>query len=160
MERNFARHHRNDQLLSALVQALARNQSDSVLQAVLILAFMPARHRTSRDVSFLFPSLYEQDVSQQVLATFLRVSLSPSIQRRTGFMPIAITRTVRKIVFRWAFREVRSPELKVRTRNPARAPLISRNRTLSSPICFFGISSSIASAREFFPPPSSTCSRN
>ena len=108
---NFERHHSNDQLLSALVQALAGNQSDSVLQAVLILAFMPALHRTSRDVSVLFPSLYEQDVSQQVLATFLRVSLSPSIQRRTGFVPIAITRTVRKIVFRWAFREVRGPEI-------------------------------------------------
>ena len=94
MDRNFERHHSNDQLLSALVQALARNQSDSVLQAVLLLAFMPARHRTSRDVSVLFPSLYDQDVSQQVLATFLRVSLSRSIQRRTGFVPIAITRTV------------------------------------------------------------------
>jgi len=85
------------------VRALAGNQSDSVLQAVVILAFIPALHRTSRDVSFLFPSLYEQDVCQQVLATFLRVSLSRSIQRRTGFVPIAITRTFRKIVFRWAF---------------------------------------------------------
>ena len=103
---NSKRHRRNDQLLPALVQALAGNQSDSVLQAVLILAFIPALHRTSRDVFFLFPSLYEQDVCQQVLATFLRVSLSPSIQRRTGFVPIAVTRTVRKIVFRWAFREV------------------------------------------------------
>ena len=64
MERNFERHHSNDQLLSVLVQALARNQSDSVLQAVLILAFMPALHRTSRDVAVLFASLHEQDVSQ------------------------------------------------------------------------------------------------
>jgi DNA-directed RNA polymerase specialized sigma24 family protein len=111
MERNFERHHSNDQLLSALVQALARNQSDSVLQATLILAFIPALHRTSRDVSYLFPRLSEQDVCQQVLATFLRVSLSPSIQRRTGFVPIAITRTIRKIVFRWAFREVHETEI-------------------------------------------------
>ena len=108
---NLERHRSNDQLLSALVRALAGNQSDSVLQAVLILAFMPALHRTSRDVSYLFPSLSEQDVCQQVLATFLRVSLSPSIQRRTGFVPIAITRTVRKIVFRWAFREVHEAEI-------------------------------------------------
>ncbi len=50
-------------------------------------------------------------VGQQVLATFLRVSLSRSIQRRTGFVPIAITRTVRKIVFRWAFREVHEAEI-------------------------------------------------
>ncbi len=85
------------------MHALAGNQSESVLQAVLILAFTPALHRTSRDVSFLFPSLHEQDISQQVLATFLRVSLSPSIQRRTGLVPIAITGTVRKIVFRWTF---------------------------------------------------------
>jgi hypothetical protein len=111
MDGNSERQRSNDKLLSALVRALTGNQSDTVLQAVLILAFMPALHRTSRDVSFLFPSLYEQDVSQQVLATFLPVSLSPSIQRRTGFMPIAITRTVRKIVFRWAFREVHAAEI-------------------------------------------------
>ncbi len=78
-------------------------ETGSILQAVLILAFLPALHRISRDVSYLFPSLYEQDVCQQVLAAFLRVSLSRSIQRRTGFVPIAITRTVRMIVFRWAF---------------------------------------------------------
>ena len=77
---NSERHRSNDQLLSGLVRALAGNQSDSVLQAVLILAFIPALHRTSRDVYYLFPSLYEEDVCQQVLATFLRVSLSPSIQ--------------------------------------------------------------------------------
>ena len=111
MDGNSERHHSNDQPLSALVRALARNQSDSALQAVLILAFTPALHRTSRDVSFLFSSLYKEDVCQQVLATFLRVSLSPSIQRRTGFVPIAITRTVRKIVFRWAFREVHQAEI-------------------------------------------------
>ncbi len=108
---NSERHRSNDQLLSALLRALAGNQSDSVLQAVLTLAFIPALHRTSRDVSYLFPSLYEQDVCQQVLATFLRVSFSRSIQRRTGFVPIAITRTVRKIVFRWAFREVHEAQI-------------------------------------------------
>src|SRR5712692_2846834 len=108
---NSERHRSNDQLLSALVRALAGNHSESVLQAVLILAFIPALHRTSRDVSYLFPSLYEQDVCQQVLVTFLRVSLSRSIQRRTGFVPIAITRSVRKIVFRWAFREVHEAEI-------------------------------------------------
>jgi len=125
---NSERHRSNDQLLSALVQALAGNQSDSVFQAVLILAFIPALHRTSRDVSYLFPRLYEQDVCQQILATFLRVSLSPSIQRRTGFVPIAIP--------------------------------TSPDRTLSSPICFSEISSSIASAREFLPPPSNRCLRD
>ncbi len=67
---NSERHRSNDQLLSALFQALAGNQSDSVLQAILILAFIPALHRTSRDVFYLFPSLYEQDICQQVLATF------------------------------------------------------------------------------------------
>jgi DNA-directed RNA polymerase specialized sigma24 family protein len=108
---NSERHRSNDRLLSALVRALAGNQSDSVLQAILILAFIPALHRTSRDVFFLFPSLNEQDVCQQVLATFLRVSLSRSVQRRTGFVPIAIARTVRKIVFRWAFREVHVAEI-------------------------------------------------
>ncbi len=122
---NSERYRSNDQLLSVLVRALAGNQSDSVLQAVLILAFIPALHRTSRDVSYLFPALYEQDVCQQVLATFLRVSLSPSIQRRTGFVPIAITRTVRKIVFRWAFREVHEAEIQ---KEPG-----SRNRNLARP---------------------------
>ncbi len=39
------------------------------------------------------------------------MSLSRSIQRRTGFVPIAITRSVRKIVFRWAFREVHEAEI-------------------------------------------------
>src|SRR6266849_9336413 len=59
---NSERHRSNDQLLSALVRALAGNQSDSVLQTVLILAFIPALHRTSRDAVRAVPSLYGQDV--------------------------------------------------------------------------------------------------
>src|SRR2546422_4488294 len=54
---NLERHRSNDQLLSALVRALAGNQSDSVLQAVLILAFIPALHRTSRDAVRAVPWL-------------------------------------------------------------------------------------------------------
>ena len=54
---NSERHRSNDQLLSALVRALAGNQSDSVLQAVLILAFIPALHRTSRDAVRAVPWL-------------------------------------------------------------------------------------------------------
>ncbi len=114
-------------------------------------------HRSSRDVFFLFPRLHEQGVCQELLATFFRVSLSPSIQRRTGFSRLRSPEPFGRLSFAGPLEKCTKPKFKS---NPPQTTPISPDRTLSSPICFSEISSSIASAREFLPPPSSRCLRD
>ena len=128
-------------------------------------------HRTSRDVSYVFPSLCEQDVCQQGLATFLRVSRS--IQRRTGFVPIAITRPFGRLSFAriQSSRTLRSfanclslgLQRSAQSRNSKRARLKQSQPRQTGPFRILFASPRFlpaASAREFLPPPSSRCLRD
>ncbi len=94
-----------DEILSTLIHASAANESRAFLQDLLILAFVPALHKTYREICVFFPSLPPEDVAQQVLTTFLEVIRFSSLERRNSHLSVAVTRKVRNFAFRWAVRE-------------------------------------------------------
>ncbi len=94
-----------DKILSTLIHASAADESRTFPQELLILAFVPALHRTYREVCVHFPSLSPQDVGQQVLTTFLEVIRFSSLGRRNSHLSVATAWKVRNFAFRWAVRE-------------------------------------------------------
>lgn len=98
-----------DHILLALLHVhSAANSNEQLVPSILILAFAPALHRLSRELSVWFPTLARQDIAQQILVNFLELSLSPSITRRNGYLSFAIVRELRRVTFRWAVRESRN----------------------------------------------------
>jgi DNA-directed RNA polymerase specialized sigma24 family protein len=74
------------------------------------VAFIPALHKTYREISVFFPSLSPEDVAQQVLTIFLEVIRFSSLERRNSHLPVAIARKVRNFAFRWAVKESQDSE--------------------------------------------------
>jgi hypothetical protein len=95
-----------DEILSALLRSQGSQHSDLV-QAILTVAFVPALHRVSREISVWFPSLARDDISQQVLTIFLQLPASHAIETRNGYFSLAIARELRRSAYRWAIRESR-----------------------------------------------------
>jgi hypothetical protein len=97
-----------DKILSALIHASAADGSHTFAQDLLILAFVPALHKTYREICVFFPSLSSEDVAQQVLTTFLEVIRFSSLERRNSHLSVAIARKVRNFAFRWAVKETQN----------------------------------------------------
>ncbi len=98
----------SDKILMALLSLhSSANSNRPLVPSILTLAFVPALHRLSRELSLWFPTLARQDIAQQTLANFLELSRSPSITRRNGYLSYAIVRELRRVTFRWAVRESR-----------------------------------------------------
>lgn len=97
-----------DDILLALLRVPSPvNSNGQLASSILTLAFVPAFHRLSRELSVGFPSLSRQDIAQQALANFLELSRSPAITKRNGYLSYAIVRELRRVTFRWAARESR-----------------------------------------------------
>ena len=75
--------------------------------SVLVLSFIPMIHRTFREVRAWFREIEPEDIAQQVLALFLDLVGSVSPMPMNNYLPIALTRTLRKNSFRWAEKEKR-----------------------------------------------------
>lgn len=98
----------DDILLALLRFRSAPNSNGQLVPSILTLAFVPALHRLSRELSVWFPTLARQDIAQQILATFLELARSPAITSRKGYLSFAIVRELRRVMFRWAIRESRN----------------------------------------------------
>jgi hypothetical protein len=96
-----------DEILGALLRSQDSQQHSELVQAILTVAFVPALHRVSREISVWFPSLTRDDISQQVLTIFLQLPESHAIGTRNGYFSLALARELRRSAYKWAFRESR-----------------------------------------------------
>ena len=94
--------------LTALVGAQRTTPASALVHSVLFLAFAPTIHRTYREVSAWFRELEPEDIGQQILAFFLELVVSAATENVAAILPIAISRSLRKISFRWAEKERRA----------------------------------------------------
>ena len=94
-------------ILHALVESIADRTAEEIGQQLLLLAFMPAIHRTYAEVCRLFPTLGAEDVAQQASLVFLEATRSPAMLTQNGYLPVALARDFRKRLIRWAFAEIR-----------------------------------------------------
>ena len=98
---------RSERLLKALVGENARASCGSFWQRLLLLAFIPAIHRTTSQVRMAFPSLAEDDVCQHAMAVLLEFLASKELQTRSSHLAFTVARRIRRGVFRWAIGELR-----------------------------------------------------
>ena len=96
---------------SEIVGSLIQNDSlvfrAELKNSILVLAFIPMIHRTYREVRAWFREIEPEDIAQQILALFLDLVGSVSPMPMNNYLPIALTRTLRKNSFRWAEKEKR-----------------------------------------------------
>ena len=94
-------------ILYALVDSIADGTAEEIAQQLLLLAYMPAIHRTYAEVCQQFPALTAEDVAQQAALVLLEAARSPAMLNQNGYLPIALARDFRKRLMRWAFAEIR-----------------------------------------------------
>ena len=94
-------------ILHALVESIADRTAEEIGQQLLLLAFMPAIHRTYTEVCKLFPALGAEDIAQQASLVFLEAIRLPFVVNQNGYLPVALAKEFRRRLFRWAFLESR-----------------------------------------------------
>ena len=94
-------------ILHALVNSLADRIAEETGQQLLLLAFMPAIHRTYAEVCQLFPDLGADDIAQQAWLVFLEALRLPVVMNQSAYLPAALAKKFRRKLFRWAFSETR-----------------------------------------------------
>lgn len=102
------RSRQSNEIIKALLTGKQATNKQAVFQDLLLLAFIPTLHNTYREISFRFTGLYREDVAQQTFTSFLELARSPALQRRNGYLSVALARGLRKSVFRWAIKESRN----------------------------------------------------
>jgi hypothetical protein len=98
-----------DPILSDLLQTVATNSDIMALRDLLLLAFIPMLHSTSRQVAARYPSLSPEDIAQHAVASLLGTLRCPEFYGRSSHVAFAISRALRRNAFEWAERECRSP---------------------------------------------------
>lgn len=81
----------------------------AALRDLLLLAFIPMLHSTSRRVAVRYPSLSTDDIAQHAIATLLETLGSAEFCARSSHVAFAISRMLKRNTFEWAERECRSP---------------------------------------------------
>jgi hypothetical protein len=101
--------HPADRILGELLQTTASDGDASSRRDLLLLAFIPALHSTSRQVSGRYPSLPPDDVAQNAVASLLQILESPEFYRRSSHVAFSISRILKRHAFEWAERQCRCP---------------------------------------------------
>jgi len=92
-----------DEILGELC-ALRRTHAATV-DNLLVLIFLPMLHTTIRQVTEVQPLLAPEDVTQQVLHFLLQYLSSRDLETRRSHFAFAISRSVKRRTFEWAYRE-------------------------------------------------------
>jgi DNA-directed RNA polymerase specialized sigma24 family protein len=71
------------------------------------LVFIPTIHRTTRQLSAIFPSLVREDIAQHLTTVLLEFLRSSDLRSRRSHLAFTIARKIRRSAFRWAIRESR-----------------------------------------------------
>lgn len=93
------------EVLGALIQAGPETRDPEMSQSVLVLAFMPAIHRTYRETRAWFQDIPTDDIAQQILLFFLELAASAPVGLLNGQLSFALARSLRRNTLRWARRE-------------------------------------------------------
>jgi hypothetical protein len=96
----------SDHIVRELLETAATD-GDAVVRDLLLLAFIPMLHSTSRQVARRYPSLPPEDISQHVVLFLLQIVGSPEFYRRSSHIAFAISRVLKRNTFEWARRENR-----------------------------------------------------
>ena len=83
----------------------ARVASPQLVEALMILAFVPVLHGTVRRIAKQQTHLARADITQQALSVFLQVLRSEPMGKRQSHFVYAISRAVKRQLFEWAARE-------------------------------------------------------
>ena len=94
-------------ILHALVKSIADGTAEEIGQRLLLLAFMPAIHRSYAEVCQRFPALSADDIAQQASLVFLEAARTSFVISQNGYLPVALSKEFRRRLFRWAFNETR-----------------------------------------------------
>lgn len=97
----------SNEIIKVLLSRKESRDEQRPFQDLLVLAFIPALHKTYRETCFHFTSLHAEDLAQQVLTSFLELAKSAAVERRNSYLSASLSRGIRKSVFRWAIRESR-----------------------------------------------------
>jgi len=114
--------HAADRILAELLQTTATDSDVGALRDLLLLAFIPMLHATSRQVASRYPSLSTDDIAQHAVASLLQTLGSPEFYDRTSHVAFAISRILKRHAFEWAERECRSPVFGATTETFSDAP--------------------------------------
>ncbi len=98
----------SDEFLRELLSA--RPLDPTIIESVLILAFLPTLHATVRRVGKQQPGLSQEDIIQQTLTVLLQYLRSDELHSRQSHFAFAISRAVKRKVFEWAQRESQGSE--------------------------------------------------
>jgi hypothetical protein len=96
----------SDHIVRELLETTAKG-GDARLRDLLLLAFIPMLHSTSREVARRYPSLSPEDISQHVVLSLLQILGSPEFYTRSSHIAFAISRVLKRNTFEWAGRENR-----------------------------------------------------
>lgn len=106
---NGTARHPADAILLELLHLRRREESDILLRDILLLAFIPVLHSTSRQIAKRYGSVSPDDTAQHLVATFLQALDSAVLRDRNSHLAFALSRMVRRNAFDWAKRENRTP---------------------------------------------------
>jgi hypothetical protein len=101
--------HPADAILTELLRPRAGDESSGLLRDVMLLAFIPALHSTSRLIAYRYPWLSPDDTAQHLVASMLELLGSRELRDRNSHLAFAISRMLKRCMFDWAERETRSP---------------------------------------------------
>jgi hypothetical protein len=101
--------HLADPILAGLLETSAREANATALRDLLVLAFIPTAHATSRQVAARYHSLSPDDIAQHVVVSLLEILGSPEFYGRNSYVAYAISRVLKRNAFAWAERECRLP---------------------------------------------------
>jgi hypothetical protein len=101
--------HPADPILLELLHLRQRDATDTLLRDVLLLAFIPVLHSTSRQIARRYVSASPDDTAQHLLLTFLETLNSAALRDRNSHLAFVLSRMVKRSVFDWVERETRSP---------------------------------------------------
>lgn len=83
----------------------ARCENPQLVEALMILAFVPVLHGTIRRIAKSQTHLSRSDITQQALIVFLEVLRTESMRKRQSHFVFAISRSVKRQTFEWAGRQ-------------------------------------------------------
>lgn len=90
---------------------LLRRSSDTLFrpmwQRLLLLVFIPTVHRTTSQITGIFPALTRDDTAQHLFTVLLEFLHSEELRSRDSHLAFTIARKIRRSAFRWAVRESR-----------------------------------------------------
>jgi DNA-directed RNA polymerase specialized sigma24 family protein len=96
-----------DEVIVELVRAGAQGRLEPIAQSLLLLVFVPTIHRTTSQISAVFPAVAREDTAQHLFTALLEFLHSQELRSQRSHLAFVVARRMRRSAFRWAIRESR-----------------------------------------------------